>query len=218
MGDMQGRGNDDLPTKLAQFWKTYRVPIILGLVSIFFIIVSLTILIKSVQTSTPITFTSDEATVAGVMREGSLPAGRQVVVDVSGGVARPGVYSLAIGSRVEDAILAAGGLSVKADNERLAKVVNRAAKLSDGAKIYIPTVTELSPVNDETSYNIVTELSSVSINAASQQELIDTLVGVGPSTAKKIISGRPYTSLEELVAKKAMVQALFDKLKNQLTL
>lgn len=210
---MQGQGNDDLPTKLAQFWKAYRVPIILGLVSIFFIIVSLTILIKSVQTSTPITFTSDEATVAGVMRG-------EVVVDVSGGVAKPGVYTLPSGSRVEEAIAAAGGLSGDVDNDRLAKVVNRAARLSDGAKIYIPKVSDT-----ETSHNISDPSnpsdpsypSSVSINAASQSEL-EALDGIAQKTAIKIINGRPYTSLEELVAKKAMGQALFDKLKAQLTL
>src|SRR3989338_8846668 len=112
MGDMQGQGNDDLKTKLSQFWKTYRVPIILGLVSIFFIIVSLTILIKSVQTSTPITFSSDEASVAGAMR------GSEIVVDVSGAVATPGVYSMPMGSRVEEAIAAAGGLSAQVDNDR----------------------------------------------------------------------------------------------------
>lgn len=197
-------GNDDLPAKLAQFWKIYRVPIVLGLASILFIIVSLTILIKSVQTSTPITFSSDEATVAGVMR------GSEMVVDVSGGVVRSGVYRLPTGSRVEDAIAAAGGLSGEVDGDRMAKVVNRAAKLSDGAKLYIPKVgdpmTGFNPVN------------TVSVNAASQQELIDALVGVGPSTAKKIISGRPYTSLEELVIKKAMGGALFEKLRDQLTL
>lgn len=212
---MQGQGNEDLPTKLAQFWKTYRVPIILGLVSIFFIIVSLTILIKSVQTSTPITFSSEsEATVAGAMR------GNELVVDVSGGVVKPGVYSMPTGSRVEDAILAAGGLSGQADNERLAKVVNRAARLSDGAKIYIPKVsdTETSHIISNTSHpSDPSYPSSVSINAASQSEL-EALTGIGPATAKKIISGRPYMSLEELVAKRAMGQALFDKLKGQFTL
>lgn len=223
MGDMEGQGNEDVSAKLAQVWKVYRVPIILGLVSTLFIIVSLTILIKSIQTSTPITFSSEsEATVAGAMR------GNKITVDVSGAVTNPGVYSLDQESRVEDAIRAAGGLSAQADSGRLEKSVNRAAKLSDGAKIYIPKVgdtqtssnivTGRDPVSDETSYNILTGLHPVSINAASQQELIDTLVGVGPSTAKKIISGRPYTTLEELVARKAMGQALFDKLKAQLTL
>lgn len=214
---MPGQGNDELPTKLARVWKAYRVPIILGGVSIFFIVVSLTILIKSVQTSTPITFSSEnEATVAGAMRGGD------IVVDIAGAVIKPGVYSLPPGSRVEDAISAAGGISKDADEDRLAKVVNRAAKLSDGAKLYIPKVgdtqtspnimTGSRPVNDSlTSHN------SISINAASQSDL-EVLPGIGPVTAKKIIDGRPYTSLEELVAKKAMGQALFEKLKNQLTL
>ena len=205
---MQGQESPDLPEKLAQFWKAYRVPIILGLVSIFFIIASLTILIKSVQTSTPITFSSDEASVAGAMR------GSEVVVDVAGAVVRPGVYNLPVGSRVEDAIAAAGGLSAEVDDDRLAKVVNRAAKLSDGAKIYIPkvgdTMTGFHPAS-------LTGWNPVSVNAASQSEL-EALSGIGPATAKKIIAGRPYTSLEELVAKKAIGQALFDKLKGQLTL
>lgn len=213
---MKQEGSQDVFGKLAQFWKTYRVPIILGSVSIFFIIVSLTVLIKSVQTSTPITFSRspDEASGSG--------QASTILIDIAGAVARPGVYSLAISSRVEDAIAAAGGLSAEADTDRLAKVVNRAAKLSDGAKIYIPkvddTMTGPGPVNDPlTSYNIVTGLHPVSVNAASQSEL-QALPGIGPATAKKIISGRPYTNLEELVAKKAMGGALFEKLRSQLTL
>lgn len=203
---MPGQGSEDLSAKLARFWKHYRVPIVIGLGSILFIVISLTILIKSVQTSTPITFSSDsEASVAGVMRQSEL------VVDIAGAVVKPGVYRLPAGSRVEDAIVVAGGLSGDVDSDRLAKVVNRAAKLSDGAKIYIPkagdTVAGLHPAND----------NSVSVNAASSSEL-EELTGIGPVTAKKIISSRPYTSLEELVSKKAMGQALFDKLKGQLTL
>ncbi|MDP1721605.1 MAG: ComEA family DNA-binding protein [Candidatus Gottesmanbacteria bacterium] len=210
----------DLPEKIAQFWKTYRVPIILGSVSILFIIISLTILIKSTQTSTPITFSSEEASVAGIMRVG------EMVVDIAGAVVKPGVYTLPAGSRVEDAIAAAGGVSKEVDADRLSKVVNRAAKLSDGAKLYIPKMGD----SDETSHNRIVQrdelstshntligLNPVSVNAASQSEL-EALTGIGPATAKKIISGRPYRTLEELVVKKAIGQALFDKLKGQLTL
>ncbi len=211
---MSGQGNDDLQAKLARVWKTYRAPIILGGVSTFFIIVSLTILIKSVQTSTPITFSSGEATVAGAMRAG------EIVVDIAGAVNKPGVYRLPVGSRVEDAITAAGRLSDDVDADRLAQVVNRAAKLSDGAKLYIPKVGDgqrshnISPPNSPNSPNFP---NLVSVNAASQQEL-EALDDVGVSTAKKIIAGRPYTNLEELVAKKAVGQALFEKLKDQITL
>ena len=52
---------------------------------------------------------------------------------------------------------------------------------------------------------------------ASQSEL-ESLPDVGPVTAVKIIDNRPYGSLEDLVAKKAMGQSLYDKLKSQLTL
>ncbi|MBI3559682.1 helix-hairpin-helix domain-containing protein [Candidatus Gottesmanbacteria bacterium] len=219
---MPGQGNEDFSAKLAQFWNAYRTPVILGLVSILFIIISLTILLKSVQTSTPITFSSDEASVAGAMRgSDTVPAGRQVVVDVAGAVSRPGVYTVPAGSRVEDAIVAAGGLSADVDEGRLAKVVNRAAKLSDGAKLYIPKVgdtkTSQNIMTGRDPANQMTGIILVSVNAASQQEL-EALSGIGPATAKKIIGGRPYQSLEELVGKKAMGGALFDKLKNQLTL
>lgn len=194
---MQGQGSD--------VWKNYRMPIVLGLASIFIIIFSITLLIKSFQSTTPIKFSSDEATVAGAMRRSEL------VVDIAGAVVAPGVYRVPPGSRVEDAIAAAGGLSKDVDEDRLAKLVNRAAKLSDGAKLYIPklgdTVAGLHSANDH----------SVSINASSQSEL-EALSGIGPATAKKIISGRPYTSLEALVSKKAMGQALFEKLKDKLTL
>lgn len=192
-------------TKLARLWELYRVPIVLGAVSLACIVVSVVVLIRSIQSTVPITFSSDEASSAGAMRS------REIVIDVSGALVNPGVYRLPAESRVEDAITAAGGLSDEADGERLAQAVNRAAKLSDGAKIYIPktgdTVAGLHPASD----------NSVSINAASQSEL-EALPGIGPATAKKIIAGRPYTSLEELVSKKAMGQALFEKLKDQLTL
>lgn len=197
-------------TGLARVWQDYRVPIVIGAGSMFFVILSITLLIKSVQTNTPITFSSDQATVAGAMR------GSEIIVDIAGGVKKPGVYHLPSDSRVEDAIIAAGGLSSDVDEDRLAKVVNRAAKLSDGAKFYIPklgdTVTGWNP-----AIEVDAGFHPVSINTSSQQEL-EALPGIGPATAKKIISGRPYTSLEELVAKKAMGQTLYDKLKSQLTL
>lgn len=217
---MQGE-SEDSRAMLARVWQTYRVPIILGSGSILFIVISLTILIKSTQTSTPITFSRspDEASGSG--------QASTIVVDIAGAVVRPNVYTLPGGSRVEDAIAAGGGLSQDVDGDRLAKVINRAAKLSDGAKLYIPKlgdtqtsrniVTGPGPVDDETSHNILTGLNPVSINAASQSEL-EALDGVGPATAKKIIAGRPYTSLEELVAKKVIGKALYDKIRGQLTL
>jgi competence protein ComEA len=130
-------------------------------------------------------------------------------------VVNPGVYELPGRSRVEDAIVAAGGLTSEADEERIALTLNRAANLVDGAKLYIPKTGEsTAPV---TSYNLESQSPLVHINFASQSEL-EALPGVGPVTAQKIIAGRPYQTLDELVSKKAVGQSLFEKIKPQLAL
>ena len=184
----------------------YTIPIVLGAVSLLFIALSLTILVKSAHVAEPIRFTSDEseASVAGVLS--------QVTVDIEGAVVHPGVYHLPQGSRVEDAITAAGGLAPEANIEALAASLNRAAKVVDGGKIYIPILSSSSSLSPQSPASPL-----VSVNFASQSDL-ESLAGVGPVTAQKIIAGRPYQTLFELVTKKAMSQSLFDKLKDELTL
>lgn len=185
--------------------KELRIPLAIGGISILLILVSITLLIKSVQTTTPIQFSSDSASESGVLGQ----ATSQITVDIQGAVARPGVYELPEGSRVEDALSAAGGLTSEADAERISQTINRAAKLSDGAKLYFPKK------SDSTSHNSYPSL--VSVNASSQSDL-EALPGIGPVTAKKIIAGRPWQTLDELVTKKAMSQSLLTKLKDQLSL
>lgn len=206
------------PSTKLSVWQTYKVPIILGGCSLLLIVLSLYLLIKTYQAPEPIQFsTVDEksATVSGT--------GQELLIDVSGAVVKPGVYRLPFGSRVDDAIIAAGGMTDDADVEKIATSINRAAKLSDGAKVYIPDKKDGSSVqrasssqsgNDQSANTMTT---TVSINSASDADL-ERLSGIGPATAKKIIAGRPYTRIEELVEKKAISQSLFDTLKNQLTL
>ena len=187
--------------------QTYKIPILLGIGSIGLIVISLILLVKSTQTTTPIVF-SDEASVAGILSG-------TIHIDIEGAVVNPGVYELPAGSRVEDAIMASGGLSGEADEEILGRTINRAAKVVDGAKLYISKTGEsTAPV---TSHNSESSSPLVNINFASQSEL-ETLAGVGPVTAGKIISSRPYQTLEELVVKKAVGQSLFEKIKPQLGL
>lgn len=211
---------DDQQTSLTptRIWQNFKIPIILGSVSTFLIALSITLLIKSYQSTQPIRFSSDslEASAAGTLVE--------IVVDVQGAIVRPGVYRLALGSRVEDAIGAAGGLSDEADLERISTSLNRAAKLSDGAKLYIPErgsgLTEdqgQTPVLQTGQVSGSQISSQVSVNAASQAEL-EKLSGIGPVTAKKIIDGRPYQTLEELVTRKVLFKSTYEKLKDQLTL
>ena len=92
--------------------------------------------------------------------------------------------------------------------------MNRAMKLVDGGKIYIPSLSS-SPVSPQSPQSPLS--SVVSVNFATESEL-DTLSGVGPATAQKIIANRPYQTLDELVSKKAVGTALFEKIKDQLSL
>lgn len=192
-----------------RIWQNFKIPIILGSASLLLIALSITLLIKSYQTTTPIQFSSNnqEATVAGALTE--------IIVDVQGAVIRPGVYRLFGGARVEDAIAASGGLSNEADLERIAASVNRAAKLSDGAKIWIPQ--KGSDLSSPQGLTPILQSSQISVNSASQAQL-EALPGIGPVTAKKIIDGRPYMTLEELVTRKIFFKSTFEKLKDQLTL
>lgn len=204
-----------------QVFRIYRIPILLGGLSVALIAVSVIILVKSTQTETPIQFSrTDEQTEVSTL--GSESANfKAILADIEGAVLRPGIVSLPAGSRVEDAIVAAGGLAGNADEQYIAQNINRALKVADGMKVYIPEAGE-----DPTSYNMGTLLQRpdgqsqnvlVSVNTASK-DLLDSLPGVGPVTAQKIIDNRPYRTLEDLVAKKAIGPALFDKLKNMLSL
>lgn len=190
--------------------RPYTVPIILGFVSIVAIVCSVILIVRSTQTTTPIQFSDDQEASPSAVETGT------IVVDVEGAVVRPGVYSIAAGSRVADAISAAGGLAETADTDQFSKTVNRAMKLTDGAKLYVPKTGEA--LQENTSYTGSSQQTGlVSVNTASESEL-DALPGVGPATAAKIIANRPYQTLEELVSKKALGPALFEKLKNNLSL
>jgi competence protein ComEA len=196
---------DSWQTQLAHL----RLPLVIGGVSILLVIVSITLLIKSVQTTTPIQFSSESASQSGVLGQ----ATSQITVDIQGAVARPGVYKLPEGSRVEDAIAATGGLTKEADIERISQTINRAAKVADGGKLYFPSHNSIVRRDEpSTSHN-----RQVNINTASQSQL-EALPGIGPVTATKIINGRPYQTLDELVTKKALSRSLLKKLKDQLSL
>lgn len=140
-----------------------------------------------------------------------------VVMDVEGSVVKPGVYSLKQNARLQDGLIAAGGLSQVADRVWVAKNLNLAMKLSDGAKIYIPALGE-SMVRLGAAAGMAggDSTASVNINSASAQDL-DALSGIGSATAQKIIDNRPYNSIDDLVSKRAVSQKVFDKIKDQIS-
>jgi competence protein ComEA len=119
-----------------------------------------------------------------------------IVVDVVGAVARPGLYRLRSGARVADAVARAGGLTRQA--ERAA--VNLAAPISDGQQVLVAARGAASAAG---AGGAAAAAGSISLSSATAEQL-DSLPGVGPVTAQKILQYRqehgPFTSVEALDA------------------
>lgn len=149
----------------------------------------------------------------------------ELVVEIAGSIQKPGVYKMSNDARVEDLLIAAGGVSADADRVWMEKMLNRAAKLSDGQKIFIPEINEQSIVlSDKTlseggsSYSEANMVGQglININTASASEL-ESLNGIGPVYGKSIIEHRPYSSVEELVTKNALKKNVYEKIKDKVT-
>jgi competence protein ComEA len=108
--------------------------------------------------------------------------GSDIVVDVAGAVRRPGVYRLPAGARVVDAIERAGGAAGGA----LLEGINRAARLADGQQVMVP---ERGPDGSISTAGVTAEDGPISLGSASVEQL-DTIDGIGPVTAAKIVEYR----------------------------
>src|SRR3989344_697826 len=198
------------PENDTAWWVTYKIPLVVITGGIFLLLLGLRIGLFP---------QSDAPKVEFVENTQSATKSAQIKVEVAGAITRPGVYTLTSGSRVEELLQLAGGLADIADFEWVAKNVNLAAKLTDSSKIYIPKLGETAVVQGATAFDTYDQTLSkpiININSASKAEL-DTLPGVGEVTAQKIISGRPYQTVEELLSKKAVNQSTFEKIKESIT-
>lgn len=148
-----------------------------------------------------------------------------LVVDVQGAVIKPGVYELPAGSRVNDVLVKAGGLSAEADRGWIAKHVNLAQKLADGVKIYIPSHGQSTSQPDlidsggadrEIVAGVETH-SKININTASVSEL-DSLWGIGEKRAAAIIENRPYTEISEIKGKAGIPRNVFERIKDEISI
>ncbi len=159
-----------------------------------------------------------------------------IFVDVSGAVKKPGLYTFGSGARIKEAIDKAGGLSDEVDAVFFKRNFNLARIVNDQEKIYVPSIMEInagifiqnlrtldyiSPVLeviDNTSTDDATpDDQLISINLGTIEEL-DQLPGIGQITASKIIINRPYSSIDELLTKKAVNKNVFEKIKNLISL
>jgi competence protein ComEA len=119
----------------------------------------------------------------------------QLVVDVAGAVRRPGLYHLGAGTRIADAVAAAGGATARAD----VTLVNLAAPLADGEQVLVP----LRGAAATSAGGAPSPTAPLDLNTASSEQL-DALPGIGPTTAQKIIDYRqahgPFRSVDDLEA------------------
>lgn len=150
-------------------------------------------------------------------KESLIQSEKQISIDVSGAVIKPGVYKLNSNLRVEDAIKASGGISNLANSEYVSKYLNLAQKLSDGMKIYVPFEGDASGGGAIAPGMVsgVNTQGQININTSSQSEL-EALPGIGPVTAAKVISGRPYQKIEDLLNQKIVSKSTFEKIKGSI--
>ena len=157
---------------------------------------------------------------------------KSLVVYVCGAVSEPGVYELSFGSRINDAVIAAGGFSDEADTT----YVNLAAEISDGAKLRIPTLVETEEIKgkgnvlseefnsfDKTGLDVDAKSVNnelININSATEEEL-KTLPGIGDSIAARIVKYRQqngkFNSIEDIMKISGIKDKLFSKIKEYIT-
>jgi len=149
----------------------------------------------------------------------------EITAEIAGEVVRPGVYHLSGNSRIEDLLIASGGLSENADRVWTEKYLNRAAKVADGQKVYIPKVDQQSNITTANKSGDIKvdqpvlgagETNLTNINTASASEL-DKLPGIGPVYGQSIIDHRPYSTVEELLSKGALKKSVYEKIKNMVS-
>ena len=142
------------------------------------------------------------------------PTSSPLIVDVAGAVPRPGVYELPEGSRVKDAVEAAGGFLAEADKANL----NLAAPLDDGQRLEIPFLEGTQPLGMMNFPDDQVEL--IDINTA-DLDTLSTLPGIGPTLAQKIIDYRetygPFYYIEDIMNVEGISDTTFENIKDLIT-
>jgi competence protein ComEA len=176
--------------------------------------------------------TADQYLLTPSPSTGFAPDG-SIRVEISGGVARPGVIELPEGSRLIDAIGAAGGWGERVDPLRVELCLNLAAPLEDGSAVRIPTRDDrlllgLAGIECGRLFSSAAEIAVAEVTGGSQQgvatggkidlnrataDQLDTLPGIGPVTAAKIIAARqekPFIIVDDLLDRKIVSESVLE--------
>ena len=139
-----------------------------------------------------------------------------ITVDVKGAVKSPGIYDLPVGSRINDAVQKAGGLTDNADS----KSINLAQRISDEALVYVPTKEEATSQEMPSSASNNKENKKVNLNKASVEEL-KQVKGLGAKRAQDIIDHREsngkFKSVDDLKKVSGIGAKTIEKLKEYVT-
>lgn len=206
--------------------KQKKTVIIIGIIVLVFIIIYLynSKKIDNLQADDCILFADNQVTSNIDERR---EENETIIIHITGAVRLPGIVKLEEGSRIEDAINKAGGLTEDADISK----VNLAFVLEDGVKIKIPSNSDIGDleediVNNGSGENILedfensSESTLLNINKATEQEL-QRLPGIGPSLASKIIKYRnemgKFSNVEDIKNVNGIGENKFENIKNNIS-
>jgi competence protein ComEA len=147
---------------------------------------------------------------AALAGEGVVPS--EIVVDIAGAVARPGILRLRDGDRVADAIAAAGGYGARVDLAATARSLNLAQPLVDGSKVVVPEL-GVEPL----AAGVPAADGLIDLNTADQAAL-ESLPGIGPVTAGKIMAARDeqtFATVEDLRDRGLVGDAVFEDIRDR---
>ena len=193
-----------------KFWQILLLGILIGLIA-----AAIILLISAPPRGTPIVLKA-QSTYYLTDTPLSTPTLEMIVVQVIGEVKNPGLLELPVGSRLNDAIFSAGGMTDLADTNRL----NLAAVLKDGTRVYVPALGEILP--DDTTDDLLSESDHqvININLADRNELA-SLPGIGLVRADAIIDYRTsqgnFLNIDEILNVPGIGESIFAQIKDLIT-
>ena len=207
--------------QIGEFARRYGLFIFLGLLGCSLLLYGLWPYVMPAPTTVEIIHSDQSAVDSGQGSENcelKTANCKLIYVDVAGAVEKPGVYTLPGGSRIGDALVAAGGLAASADRAWVAQTLNLAAPIKDGEKVYIPEKSDNQKTQSGQSVGgSESRNTKVNVNTASAGEL-DALPGIGAVRAEAIITARPYQDLHDLVTKAKLPESVYAQIKDAISL